>query len=175
MDITFSNIPPNTPFDVNIRFGNANSYIKVPINPSITQGSSSGTLNLPFSLSASACNNLDDIKHQIRCYESVSVGGKRVSREQARQLVLSCQSGASGGSTFSGTGSFCAYNYPRTSCEQVRQSTPSGWSWMFVPGTGIQACGDFPDVERTYDFGFISSRACSQLGGCGACILAPPN
>ena len=90
MSIGFSDVPADTPFDVNIRFEGADQYINVPMDPALTGGGTSGTLNLPFSLPDSVCDNLDDIQHQITCYESVSVGGVSVSLEQARQIVLDC-------------------------------------------------------------------------------------
>ena len=90
MSIGFSNVPANTPFDVNIRFAGADQYINIPIDPTVTGGNTSGTLDLPFSLPASVCDDLGDIQHQIACYESVSVGGVSVSLEQARQIVLDC-------------------------------------------------------------------------------------
>ena len=90
MSIDFSNVPANTPFDVNIRFAGADQFINIPIDPTVTGGNTSGTLDLPFSLPASVCDDLGDIQHQIACYESVSVGGVNVSLEQARQIVLDC-------------------------------------------------------------------------------------
>jgi hypothetical protein len=169
MSIGFANVPPNTPFEVNVRFDDAGSYINIPIDTSITQGSTSGTLNLPFSLPSSVCDDLDNIRHQIACYESVSVGGTRVSTEQARQIVLNCESG--GGSGFSGPGSYCAYNYPKDSCDIVIQAaTRAGVPARFVPGMGRGACGPFSDVERTFDLGGLTSGLCSQLG-CGACVI----
>lgn len=174
MSIGFSNVPPNTPFDVNVRFDDAGSYINIPIATSITQGSTSGTLNLPFSLPSSVCDDLDNIRHQIACYESVSVGGTTVSKEQARQIVLNCGSG--GATTYSGSGSFCAYNYPKDACDIVINALPAGWIATFVPGSGIGACGNFPDVDSTWDYsGLGSGLGCGQLGGCGACVIAPPN
>lgn len=90
MSIDFSSVPANTRFDVNVRFDDADGYINIPIGTAMTGGSTSGTLNLPFSLPDSVCDNLADVQHQIACYESVSVGGVSVSLEQARMLVLDC-------------------------------------------------------------------------------------
>ena len=87
MQIDFADVPANASFDVNIRFDDADGYISVP---QVNGGSTSGTVDLPFSLPEAVCENLEDVKHQIMCYESVSIGGVRVSAEQARQLVLDC-------------------------------------------------------------------------------------
>ena len=170
--ISYSSVPANTPFDVNVRFSGSNSYIRIPVSPAVTGGATSGNLNIPFSLSQQVCSSLDDINHQITCYESVNVGGTRVSREQARQMVLACQGG---GDDTPGEGSFCAYNYPEEACNLVRSnfaSIDSNIRVNFVAGSGASACAARGLTgDEAVDYGFTSSDG---VGRVGACIVAFP-
>ena len=170
--ISYSSVPANTPFDVNVRFAGADQYISVPISPSVTGGATSGNLNIPFSLQQQICSDLDNINHQITCYESVSVGGTRVSREQARQMVLSCGDGGDGDDP--GPGSFCFYNYAEGACDIVRESTlPQDATVRFVAGTGSSACSaaGIPSQFQV-DGGYTSNQG---IGRPGACIVTVPS
>ena len=109
MEIEVANLPADEPFEVNVRFDSTDQYISVPMS-AIRGGSSDGerqtvfgslarsvdnttgtaTVRLPFSLPDSTCDNVDAVVQQIQCYESVNVGGVRISDEQARALVLNC-------------------------------------------------------------------------------------
>ena len=173
LGISFSNVPANTPFDVNVRFDGADSYINIPVGTSTTGGATAGNLNIPFSLSQSICDNLADVQHQIRCYESVSVNGVRVSQEQARQMVLNC--GSDGGGGGGGTGSFCAYNYPRDACDLLRQQYQQDdprISVVFTPGVGNSACNNAGiPADFQFDNGYTEDGG---IGPAGACVIIFP-
>ena len=176
MGIGFSNVPADTPFDVNVRFDDANQFINIPIDTAITGGNSSGTLNLPFSLPASACDNLAAVKHQIECYESVSVGGVSVSLEQARQLVLDCTVQEL---------QACLANRPQPSASTFRDcevcpdmvEVPVGSFMMGAPETEgyssyrerpvHQVTIDKPFAVGVYEVTFAEWDACLADGGCG--------
>ena len=183
MRIDVANIPADTPFDVNIRFEGADQYINVPIDPASVGnvsgtlmrasavGSTSGTLNLPFSLPDSACDNLGDIQHAITCYESVSVGGVSVSLEQARQLVLDCTVQQL---------QECSENRPQPTASTFRDCdvcpemvrVPAG-SFMMgsteasLEGPVHQVTIGQPFAVGAYEVSFAEWDACLVDGGCG--------
>lgn len=75
-----------------IRFGTTGSIIMVPIAGA--SGNSSGILDFEFGIPADICNNLNQICHDIRCYEFAvaegSGGSFQVSRENINELASAC-------------------------------------------------------------------------------------
>lgn len=74
-----------------LRFGDTGDFIIIPINGSST----SGTLDFSFGIPADICNNLNDICHDIRCYEYAVVddgsgSNFQVSRANINQLATAC-------------------------------------------------------------------------------------
>ena len=59
-----------------MRFGDSGPVNVVPVNGA--QGQTNGTLSLPFSLSASTCDNLSQVCHDIKCYELIYVCQSRL-------------------------------------------------------------------------------------------------
>lgn len=185
LDIKFSNVIPNTNFSVDVRFGTSTGrFIRIPISQTVTGGSSSGNLSIPFNLGANICSNVANIQHQISCYESVNVGGVFLSKEQARTMLLSCgtTAPAGGGGRPSGV-NFCFYNYPKAACDQLINGALSGQaplgsgSYSWNAGSGVSACSVFPNVQEKDKVDFFATSgglgvdACQSLGGCGACAF----
>lgn len=108
IDVQIDQIPlDTTSFNINIQFNKStNQYNSITINDpnlisNIVSSGGTGTLSLPFSLDTSVCNNLGDIQHQIKCYESVQLpDGTRVSKEAAQQMVLACGIGSGTANTY---------------------------------------------------------------------------
>ncbi|WP_424962152.1 hypothetical protein [Ekhidna sp.] len=76
-----------------MRFGDSGDIIMIPIPAA--NGNSSGTLDFTFGIPADICENLNDICHDIRCYEfavtSDGSGGQfQVSRANINQLASAC-------------------------------------------------------------------------------------
>ena len=47
-------------------------------------------LNLPFAVPTDICAGIKAQRHRLSCCESINVGGLRISREQAREIILNC-------------------------------------------------------------------------------------
>ena len=75
-----------------IRFGNSGRTWMVPV--SNTQNITSGTIDLPFGIPAELCNDLDQICHDIKCYEfaarETSSGQFNVSQSNINLLAMMC-------------------------------------------------------------------------------------
>ncbi len=74
-----------------IRFGDTGDFIIIPVDGSST----SGTLDFSFGIPSDICNNLNDICHDIRCYEYAVVddgsgSNFQVSRANINQLASAC-------------------------------------------------------------------------------------
>lgn len=162
MTIDYTNVAADADFEVNIRFGDTDSYISVPINRTRSAAlfpqsahDTSGSVSLPFTIPDNVCDALSAQRQRIACCESISVGGVQVSVEQARELVLNCEQDSK---IFYG---YCLYNFatrPDTISEAIAlvQSYlddlwdgntfgPNGETlyvrYDWTPGPGIGACG----------------------------------
>lgn len=76
-----------------MRFGTTGDIIMIPIPAA--NGNASGTLDFTFGIPADICNNLNDICHDIRCYEfAVTSDGSgnsfQVSSANINQLASAC-------------------------------------------------------------------------------------
>ncbi len=71
-----------------MRFGNSGLINVTPINGA--QGNTSGTLNVPFSVSASTCANLSQVCHDIKCYEFAITADGKISKANIRDVALIC-------------------------------------------------------------------------------------
>ena len=71
-----------------MRFGNSGPVNVVPVSGA--QGQTSGTLSLPFSVSASTCNNLSQVCHDIKCYEFAITADGKISQANLRDVALMC-------------------------------------------------------------------------------------
>lgn len=175
MSITI-NQPPGTiaSMDVNVRFGNAGSFINIPVNSSITSqlaGTTGGVLDIPFTLSSSVCNNIADIQHQIQCYESVDIGGGvNVSPATARQMLLACGTASDGGDFATGPGDYCADDYPIEACTELNNT--AGINSSFTSG---QACSSaFPSSTVLGDYDCTTSGVFTNCGACAVDVNSKP-
>jgi len=75
-----------------IRFGDSGDIIMIPVAGA--SGNASGILGFEFGIPADICENLNDICHDIRCYEfAVAESGNgtfQVSRENINELASAC-------------------------------------------------------------------------------------
>lgn len=85
--ITF-NAPNGNVVAGGMRFGNSGPVNVVPVSGA--QGQTSGTLSLPFSVSASTCNNLSQVCHDIKCYEFAITADGKISQANLRDVALMC-------------------------------------------------------------------------------------
>lgn len=100
LSVNVRQMPLNTTsFNVNIQLNSStNQFIQVNVNDpglisTLASQGGSGTINLPFSVDSSVCDNIDDIQHQVQCYESVSLpDGSVVTTQTAQDMILACQS-----------------------------------------------------------------------------------
>lgn len=121
-----------TSFNVNIQFDKStNQYITIPINDpnlisNLASSGGTGTLNLPFSLNTSVCNDLDNIQHQIKCYETVELAdGTTVSTEAAQQMVLACNNDSTSVNSIVGT---WVHTHPASCLETFVFNVDNTWS-----------------------------------------------
>jgi len=161
LQITLNNMTPNQAFDVNVKFGTANKYVRVPVSAATIGNNTGGTLNLPFSIPSSICDNIEDIEHQIKCYESVDIGnGVKVSKQTARTMLLACSSN-SGFAT--GPNDYCADNYAIEACDIL------GTSGVLTQYVANSSCASaFPNSYILGDYGCTSS---GSFTSCGACAV----
>ncbi len=71
-----------------MRFGDSGPVNIVPVSGA--QGQTSGTLSLPFSLSASTCDNLSQVCHDIKCYEFAVTADGKITQANIRDVALMC-------------------------------------------------------------------------------------
>ena len=75
-----------------IRFGDTGDIIMIPVDGA--SGNAAGILGFEFGIPADICDNLNDICHDIRCYEfAVAESGSgtfQVSRENINELASAC-------------------------------------------------------------------------------------
>ena len=175
MDIQFDNVPADTDFDVNIRFGAADSFINIPVDQSITGGAGSGTLGLPFTIEEDLCARLSAQRQRVACCESISVDGVMVSTEQARELILNCESDADR------RWGVCLYNYRSGPGDLVQSWISSAQQFIdqsgeelfytigFTPGVGPAACGSVgARPEDTVWDSMLHGPEFDELGEVGA-------
>jgi len=84
---------------VNMSF-TLNQYFSIPVPLAGTDPS--GVANIPATLSANVCDSLEDICHQIECFEQVVTADGVVSIARAQQILLDCGGGACGGTALPG-------------------------------------------------------------------------
>ena len=163
----YTNVPANTAFDVRVDFGGASNHrFVIPVTPSENSGLSSGEMSIPFNGADNACNGWEATAHLIPARISIQVGSKPQGPSNTLSFVLDCTT-ATG---FSGSGSFCAYNYSRKACESLMGGQNRYGQWFFNPGPGISACKNFTSVENVYDYGF---QPLDSSDAVGACAWAP--
>lgn len=106
MTVPMTGVPVGTNFTVNINFGTApNTFVSVPVSNGVYTG---GGVNIPMTIPLDICDNLADIQHQIRCYESVTLpDGTVMSTSQARLLTLQCDTSGSALGAVCSTDSDC--------------------------------------------------------------------
>lgn len=89
---SYGSIPFNAPkgniTGAGMRFGSSGPINIVPISG--VQGRTSGTLNIPFSMSSSTCNNLSQICHDIKCYEFAITDDGKISQANIRDVAIMC-------------------------------------------------------------------------------------
>lgn len=85
--ITFS-APNGNVVAGGMRFGNSGPVNVVPVSGA--QGQTNGTLNLPFTISASTCADLASICHDIKCYEFAITADGKISQANIRDVALMC-------------------------------------------------------------------------------------
>lgn len=75
-----------------MRFGNSGKTWMVPLSSG--SGSSSGTINVPFTIPPELCDDLSSICHDIKCYEfaarETSGGTYKISRANINDLAMMC-------------------------------------------------------------------------------------
>ena len=191
MAIDVVNLPADTDFEVNIRFGDADGdadrYVSVPVSSSMVKravldaapgtlrtasnGTVSGTLNLPFTAPRDICAGLKAQRHRLSCCESIDVGGISISREQAREIILNCDD------TEIEDGRYCIHDYPvpvGPSADDVEQAIRAivdadpqfmdvNYHLDIVVGPGRDKCGPGP---------FVKIRDSSSLGSAGGYRIA---
>ena len=86
---------------VNMSF-TLNQYFSIPVP--LAGSDTSGVVTIPAVVGAAVCDSLDDICHQIECFEQVVTADGVVSVAQARQLVLDCGGMGCGGPEETGMG-----------------------------------------------------------------------
>ena len=165
LGVTVSQLPPNQDVQVNVQFGNSNSFIQIPVSQSTLGGATSGTLNLPFNVPQGICDNVDDIQHQIDCYEQVQLpDGSVVSKQAAQSMLLACGSG--GGSGFNSASAFCADDYPKDACDILASNQGYG-DWEYASGSSCSSA--YPNAQSLGGYSCASSGVYSD---CGACAIA---
>jgi hypothetical protein len=85
--ITFS-APSGNVVAGGMRFGTSGPVNMVPVAGAI--GQTSGTLTLPFALSASTCQDLASICHNIKCYEYAMTADGKITQANIRDVALMC-------------------------------------------------------------------------------------
>jgi hypothetical protein len=163
----YANVPANTAFDLRFEFSGVSRHrFIIPISAFNSHGLDSGEFSIPYSVPADACEGLEATVHLIPGTVAIQVGNNPPGPTTSFSFVLNCGSTAG----FSGPGSYCAYNYPRSACESLVSNQLAYGQWFFNPGRGISACGRFSAVENVYDYGFQGS---GQGDDIGACAWAP--
>ncbi len=71
-----------------MRFGPSGPVNVIPITGA--QGQTSGTLTMPFTLSASTCDNLSSVCHDIKCYEFAITDDGMISQANIRDVAIMC-------------------------------------------------------------------------------------
>lgn len=71
-----------------MRFGDSGPVNMVPVNGAL--GQTSGTLNLPFTVTSSTCDNLSQVCHDIKCYEFAMTADGMISQSNLRDVALVC-------------------------------------------------------------------------------------
>lgn len=168
LPISMTNAVPGQNTNVNVKFGSGSSFVSIPVSGS-TITSSSGTLNVGFSVPSSICDNVADIEHQISCYEQVTLAdGSQVSSQTARQMLLACGTGGSTGGGFAtGPNDYCADNYPSQSCTLLNDQ--SGWTTQFASNRTCASA--FPNSTVLADYG-CSGSGLSPCGACGVQVTS---
>ncbi len=82
------NAPGGNVVGAGMRFGTSGPINVVPVSGA--QGQTSGTLSVPFSLSASTCDNLSQVCHDIKCYEFAVTADGKISQANIRDVALMC-------------------------------------------------------------------------------------
>ncbi len=82
------NAPNGNVVGAGMRFGTSGPINVIPVSGA--QGQTSGTLNVPFSLSPSTCANLSEICHDIKCYEFAITADGKISQANIRDVALMC-------------------------------------------------------------------------------------
>jgi len=112
---------------VNMSF-TPNQHFSIPVPNAGSQ--SSGVAQIPATLAGNVCDELDDICHQIECFEQVVTADGVVSVEHAVQLVLDC-GGTGCGETGTGT------TQPGDPCLNTRECVPGSVCFnRFCVGAG---------------------------------------
>jgi hypothetical protein len=78
---------------INMSF-TVNQYFSIPVPQAGSM--TSGVVNIPAQLGEDVCDQLDDICHQIDCFEQVVTAEGVVSVARAQQIVLDCGGGCGG-------------------------------------------------------------------------------
>lgn len=177
LSIKVNDMPAGQNFNVNVQFGSSTQYIIIPIDNSnglienIVNNGGSGTLNIPFSLPPSICDNIDKIQHQIDCYESVDIGGgAMVSKQTARRMLLACGNESGSGDFATGADDYCVDDYPREACSILNEQNMIKTSYK-----ENQTCSSaFPQstIELNIDYSCSSDELSSS---CGACAIENSN
>lgn len=155
LPISMTNAVPGQATNVNVKFGSGSSFVQIPVSGS-TITSSSGTLNVGFSVPSSICDNVSDIEHQISCYEQVTLAdGSQVSKETARQMLLACGTGGTtgGGGFATGPSDYCVDGYPQGACTLLNDQ--SGWSTRFHSGGSCASL--YPNSTYLSNYGGTSA------------------
>lgn len=72
---------------VGMRFGTSGPIYFTSIN---TNGATSGTGTVPFSLESDICNDLSSICHDIKCYEFAMTTEGKISKSNIRDVAILC-------------------------------------------------------------------------------------
>lgn len=85
--VTFT-APGGNVVGAGMRFGDSGPVNIVPVAGG--QGMTNGTINVPFSVSGSTCDNLSQVCHDIKCYEFAVTDDGKISKANIRDIALMC-------------------------------------------------------------------------------------
>lgn len=148
-----------------MRFGDSGPVNIVPVSGAL--GQTSGTLSLPFSVSAATCDNLSQVCHDIKCYEFAVTADGKITQANLRDVALMC-GGCDEPSCASLIDPPCPPE-PNTGTFNFSLGSGSGSAGCSGANTGIVANDWVVSISNAGTSGSVSFTSDYYTGGCTSC------
>lgn len=148
-----------------MRFGDSGPVNIVPVSGAL--GQTSGTLTLPFSLSASTCDNLSQVCHDIKCYEFAVTADGKITQANLRDVALMC-GGCDEPSCQDLIDPPCPPE-PNTGTFNFSLGSGNGSAGCSGSSTGIVANNWVVSITNAGTSGSVSFTSDYYTGGCTSC------